>query len=107
MGMTDLQFKSYVRKLISMLDDAADKETKEEILAIVNKLRKELTEDVQGCPPPPGGGFFVPPRPAVGGQRALRERAGRRFGRPPSKARPVRGGLWRTPALCAGRPYLT
>ena len=48
MGMTDLQFKSYVRKLISMLDDAADKETKEEILAIVNKPRKELTEDVQG-----------------------------------------------------------
>lgn len=31
----------------------------------------------------------------------MRERAGRRFGRPPSKARPKRGGLWRTPARVA------
>lgn len=48
MGMTDLQFKSYVRKLIVMVDEAASKETKEEILAYIEKLRRELQEDIQG-----------------------------------------------------------
>ena len=42
MGMTDLQFKSYVRKLLHMIDEATEKETKEEILAAVVKLKEEL-----------------------------------------------------------------
>ncbi len=48
MGMTDLQFKSYVRKLISMISDVSDENTKEEIYAALEKLRKELQEDLQG-----------------------------------------------------------
>ena len=53
MGMTDLQFKSYVRKLLSMTEDITEESSKEEILAIVNKLRRDLEEDLRGYPPPP------------------------------------------------------
>lgn len=48
MGMTDLQFKSHLRMLISLLDEATKKDTKEEILAEINKLKKNLQEDLQG-----------------------------------------------------------
>ena len=48
MGMTDLQFKSYVRKLLHMIDEATEKETKEEILAAVVKLKEELELDLPG-----------------------------------------------------------
>lgn len=48
MGMTDLQFKSYVRKLLSLIEDASDDKTKEELLALFMKLRRELTEDLTG-----------------------------------------------------------
>lgn len=48
MGMTDLQFKSYIRKLLSMMEDITDDSEKEEILAIVNKVRRDLEEDLRG-----------------------------------------------------------
>ena len=48
MGMTDLQFKSYIRMLLSMIEDIAEEKSKEEILAIVNKLRRDLEEDLRG-----------------------------------------------------------
>ena len=41
-------FKSYVRKLLHMIDEATEKETKEEILAAVVKLKEELELDLQG-----------------------------------------------------------
>lgn len=47
-GMTDLQFKSYVRKLLSMTEGITEESSKEEILAIVNKLRRDLEEDLRG-----------------------------------------------------------
>ena len=48
MGMTDLQFKSYLRLLISRLDDAASKDTKEEMQAQIKKLRQDLESSLQG-----------------------------------------------------------
>ena len=48
MGMTDLQFKSYLKRLIRDLETAESKETKEEILREIEKLRKDLQEDLQG-----------------------------------------------------------
>lgn len=48
MGMTDLQFKSYLRLLISLLDEAAGKDTKEEMLAQIKKLRQELESSLRG-----------------------------------------------------------
>lgn len=48
MGMTDLQFKSYIRKLLSMTEDISEEKSKEEILAMVNKLRRDLEEDLRG-----------------------------------------------------------
>lgn len=48
MGMTDLQFKSYIRKLLSMTEDVTEESSKEELLAILNKLRRDLQEDLQG-----------------------------------------------------------
>lgn len=48
MGMTDLQFKSYIRMLLSMIEDITEEKSKEEILAIVNKLRRDLEEDLRG-----------------------------------------------------------
>lgn len=48
MGMTDLQFKSYIRKLLSLTEDVTEESSKEELLAILNKLRRDLQEDLQG-----------------------------------------------------------
>lgn len=48
MGMTDMQFKCYIRKLLSMIEDVSEERSKEEILAIVNKLRRDLEEDLRG-----------------------------------------------------------
>lgn len=48
MGMTDLQFKCYIRKLLRMIEDAAEKESKEEILASIMKLKEDLEEDLRG-----------------------------------------------------------
>lgn len=48
MGMTDLQFKSYIRKILHMVDDAIKKESKEEMLAAIINLKEELEEDLRG-----------------------------------------------------------
>lgn len=48
MGMTDLQFKSYLRLLIHSLEIAENKENKEDILAEITRLKQELQEDLQG-----------------------------------------------------------
>jgi len=48
MGMTDLQFKSYLRRLIYSLEIAENKENKEDILAEITRLKQELQEDLQG-----------------------------------------------------------
>ncbi len=48
MGMTDLQFKSYLKMLINTLEEATNKDTKEQIIAEINKLKKNLQEDLQG-----------------------------------------------------------
>ena len=48
MGMTDLQFKSFLRQLLRNLETAASKESKEEILAGIADLIKDLEEDLKG-----------------------------------------------------------
>lgn len=48
MGMTDLQFKSYLKQLIRALETAESKETKEAILAEIGKLKQDLVEDLKG-----------------------------------------------------------
>lgn len=48
MGMTDLQFKSYLKLLINALEEATNKDTKEQIIEEINKLKKNLQEDLQG-----------------------------------------------------------
>ena len=48
MGMTDLQFKSYLKRLIRALEEAESKETKEQILEEIKKLRQDLQEYLQG-----------------------------------------------------------
>jgi len=47
MGMSDMQFKCYVRKLVSIINDVTDENSKEEIYAVLQKLRKELQEDLE------------------------------------------------------------
>lgn len=48
MGMTDLQFKSYLKQLIHRLETASGKETKEAILEEIAALMRDLREDLQG-----------------------------------------------------------
>ena len=48
MGMTDLQFKSFLKRLIRTLEEAESKETKEQILAEIEKLKKDLMDDMLG-----------------------------------------------------------
>ena len=48
MGMTDLQFKSYLRQLIRALETAESKDTKEAILAEIAKLKQDLEDDLKG-----------------------------------------------------------
>lgn len=48
MGMTDLQFKSYLRLLIALIDEATSKDSKEEMLAQIKKLRDELERSLRG-----------------------------------------------------------
>lgn len=48
MGMTDLQFKSYIRKLLSLAEDITEESSKEEMFAVLSKLRRELEEDLRG-----------------------------------------------------------
>ena len=48
MGMTDLQFKSYLRLLLRTLETAVSKESKEEIIAEISKLMHDLEDDLNG-----------------------------------------------------------
>ena len=48
MGMTDLQFKSFLKRLIRTLEEAETKETKEQILAEIEELEKDLMGDMLG-----------------------------------------------------------
>lgn len=47
-GMTDLQFRVYLRLLISRLESIGSQETPEQIQAGLLKLKKELEEDLRG-----------------------------------------------------------
>lgn len=48
MGMTDLQFKSFLKQVLRNLETAVNKESKEEILAEISRLMKDLEEDLKG-----------------------------------------------------------
>lgn len=48
MGMTDLQFKSYLKQLIRSLEAAESQDTLENVLAEIARLKKDLQEDLQG-----------------------------------------------------------
>lgn len=47
-GMTDLQFKSYLKQLIRNLEDAKSEETKEGTDEKLRELLNDLKEDLQG-----------------------------------------------------------
>lgn len=47
MGMTDLQFKSYLKLLVRAIEAAESQETKEAILLELARLRKDLEEDIK------------------------------------------------------------
>ena len=49
MGMTDLQFKSFLKRLIRTLEEAETKETREQVLADIEKLKKDLMAAIPGC----------------------------------------------------------
>ena len=46
--MTDLQFKSYIRKLLSIMEDVSEESDKEQLFAVICKLRRDLEEDLRG-----------------------------------------------------------
>jgi len=46
-GMTDLQFKSYLRKIIFILEDAQQQDTLEKMRGKLDRLREELRIDIQ------------------------------------------------------------
>lgn len=48
MGMTDLQFKSWLKQIIRGLEGAKEKSTKEETDKELEELLKDLKEDLQG-----------------------------------------------------------
>ena len=48
MGMTDLQFKSYLKQLIRALETAESKDTKEAVLAEIARLKQDLEDDLKG-----------------------------------------------------------
>ena len=47
MGMTDLQFKSYLKLLLRNLETAVNKEEPEEVIAEITRLMKDLEEDIK------------------------------------------------------------
>lgn len=47
-GMTDLQFKSWLRQFIRGLEGAKEKTTKEDTDRKIEELLKDLKEDLQG-----------------------------------------------------------
>lgn len=48
MGMTDLQFKSWLKQIIRGLEGAKEGTTKEETDRKIDELLKDLKEDLQG-----------------------------------------------------------
>ena len=48
MGMTDLQFKSWLKQIIRGLESAKEETTKEETDKRLEELLKDLKEDLQG-----------------------------------------------------------
>ena len=48
MGMTDLQFKSFLKQLIRNIEDAMGSQTREEVEERLEELLKDLKEDLQG-----------------------------------------------------------
>jgi len=48
MGMTDLQFKSWLKQIIRGLEDAKKENTKEGTNKKLDELLKDLKEDLQG-----------------------------------------------------------
>lgn len=48
MGMTDLQFKSWLKQIIRGLEDAKKEDTKEGTNRKLDELLKDLKEDLQG-----------------------------------------------------------
>ena len=47
MGMTDLQFKSFLRQVISHLELAEEAETPEQAMKAITSLKKLLQEDLE------------------------------------------------------------
>ena len=48
MGMTDLQFKSWLKQIIRGLQNAKEETTKEATDQKITELLQDLTEDLQG-----------------------------------------------------------
>lgn len=48
MGMTDLQFKSWLKQIIRGLEGAKEEKTKEDTDKKIEELLKDLKEDLQG-----------------------------------------------------------
>ena len=48
MGMTDLQFKSWLKQIIRGLEGATKETTKEDTDKKIQELIKDLTEDLKG-----------------------------------------------------------
>ena len=48
MGMTDLQFKSWLRQIIRRLEEAEGEENKEKTDKKLEELLKDLKQDLQG-----------------------------------------------------------
>ena len=48
MGLSDLHVKSYLKQLIRALEAAESKDSKEDVLAEIAKLRQDLEEDLKG-----------------------------------------------------------
>lgn len=46
MGMTDLQFKSYLKQLIRSLETAENQDTPERVLEEIARIKKDLQEDL-------------------------------------------------------------
>lgn len=48
MGMTDLQFKGFVKLLIRQIEEARDEDTKEKIQQELDKVMKDLQDMLEG-----------------------------------------------------------
>ena len=46
--MTDLQFKSFLKQLIARLEQAKDQETENAVKAEIDRILKDLRDDLQG-----------------------------------------------------------